>query len=122
MIKLREHQATVIDALREKNKGQIIVPTGGGKTMCMIKDAEHEFTKNSVSKTIVVVAPRILLAQQLCEDFLEIIDNVDVLHRHSGETHHKSTTKTKEIEEWNWFGFVVREIILKQTLNNCFFY
>ena len=100
MIKLREHQATVIDALREKNKGQIIVPTGGGKTMCMIKDAEHEFTKNSVSKTIVVVAPRILLAQQLCEDFLEIIDNVDVLHIHSGETHHKSTTKTKEIEEW----------------------
>ena len=100
MIQLREHQATVIDALREKNKGQIIVPTGGGKTMCMIKDAEHEFTKNSVSKTIVVVAPRILLAQQLCEDFLEIIDNVDVLHIHSGETHHKSTTKTKEIEEW----------------------
>ena len=106
MIKLREHQTTVIDALREKNKGQIIVPTGGGKTMCMIKDAEHEFTKNSVSKTIVVVAPRILLAQQLCEDFLEHnLDGnynvgVDVLHIHSGETHHKSTTKTKEIEEW----------------------
>ena len=100
MIQLREHQTTVIDALRHNKKGQIIVPTGGGKTMCMIKDAEHEFTKNSVSKTIVVVAPRILLAQQLCEDFLEIIDNVDVLHIHSGETHHKSTTKTKEIEEW----------------------
>ena len=106
MIKLREHQTTVIDALREKNKGQIIVPTGGGKTMCMIKDAEHEFTKNSVSKTIVVVAPRILLAQQLCEDFLEHnLDGnynvgIDVLHIHSGETHHKSTTKTKEIEEW----------------------
>ena len=38
MIKLREHQTTVIDALRRKDKGQIIVPTGGGKTMCMIKD------------------------------------------------------------------------------------
>ena len=37
MIELREHQTTVIDALREKNKGQIIVPTGGGKTMCMLK-------------------------------------------------------------------------------------
>ena len=33
MIQLPEHQATVIDALREKNKGQIIVPTGGGKTV-----------------------------------------------------------------------------------------
>ena len=42
MIELREHQTTVIDAHREYNKGQIIVPTGGGKTMCMIKDAERE--------------------------------------------------------------------------------
>ena len=116
MIELREHQTTVIDALREKNKGQIIVPTGGGKTMCMIKDAEREFTKNSLSKTIVVVAPRILLAQQLCEDFLEIIDNVDVLHIHSGETHHKSTTKTKEIEEW--YHNSVKNILIFTTYHS----
>ena len=82
MIQLREHQATVIDALREKNKGQIIVPTGGGKTMCMIKDAEREFNscdwdvilKDPDRKTIVIVAPRILLAQQLCEDFVTYLD------------------------------------------------
>ena len=59
MIKLREHQKTVIDTLSEYNKGQIIVPTGGGKTMCMIEDAKK------VSGTVVVVAPRILLASQL---------------------------------------------------------
>ena len=78
-------------------KGQVIVPTGGGKTMCMIEDAKYQFTQNSLPKTMVIVAPRILLAQQLCEDFLELIDDVDVLHVHSGETHHKSTTKADEI-------------------------
>ncbi len=100
MIKLRDHQLSILNTLQENRKGQVIVPTGGGKTMCMIEDAKYQFTKNSVSKTIVVVAPRILLAQQLCEDFLELIDDVDVLHVHSGETHHTSTTKTEEIEEW----------------------
>ena len=78
-------------------KGQVIVPTGGGKTMCMIEDAKYQFTQNSLPKTMVIVAPRILLAQQLCEDFLELIDDVDVLHVHSGETHHTSTTKADEI-------------------------
>ena len=53
-------------------------------------------------KTIVVVAPRILLANQLCEEFLEFIDDVDVLHVHSGETHHDSTTNSLKIEEWHW--------------------
>ena len=100
MIQLRDHQLSILNTLQENRKGQVIVPTGGGKTMCMIEDAKYQFTKNSVSKTIVVVAPRILLAQQLCEDFLELIDDVDVLHVHSGETHHTSTTKTKEIEEY----------------------
>ena len=97
MIKLRLHQQDALDVMQLQSKGQIIVPTGGGKTMCMIEDAKKQLTGNSLPKTIVIVAPRILLAQQLCEDFLELIDNVDVLHVHSGETHHNSTTKADEI-------------------------
>ena len=100
MIKLRLHQQDALDVMQLQSKGQIIVPTGGGKTMCMIEDAKYQFQFNSVSKTIVVVAPRILLAQQLCADFLELIDNVDVLHVHSGETHHTSTTKIDLIRQW----------------------
>ena len=100
MIKLRLHQQDALDVMQLQSKGQLIVPTGGGKTMCMIEDTKKQFTENSLPKTIVVVAPRILLAQQLCEDFLELIDNVDVLHVHSGETHHKSTTKADEIDYW----------------------
>ena len=97
MIKLRDHQLAILNTLQENRKGQVIVPTGGGKTMCMIEDTKYQFTENSLPKTMVIVAPRILLAQQLCEDFLELIDDVDVLHVHSGETHHNSTTKADEI-------------------------
>ena len=116
MIQLRDHQLSILNTLQENRKGQVIVPTGGGKTMCMIEDAKYQFAKNSVSKTIVIVAPRILLAQQLCEDFLELIDDVDVLHVHSGETHHTSTTKTKEIEEW--YHNSVKNILIFTTYHS----
>ena len=51
------------------------------------------------SMTTVVVAPRILLAEQLCSEFLEHIDttNTHILHVHSGETHHFSTTNPSKI-------------------------
>ena len=99
-MKLRSHQLDSLVAMQQCDKGQIIVPTGGGKTMCMIEDAKYRFGMDSVSKTIVVVAPRILLANQLSADFLEHITNVDVMHVHSGETHHFSSTKTEVIENW----------------------
>ena len=98
MIQLRDHQLAILNTLQENRKGQVIVPTGGGKTICMIEDAKYQFAENSLPKTMVIVAPRILLAQQLCEDFLELIDDVDVLHVHSGETHHPSTTKADHIK------------------------
>ena len=88
MIKLRKHQQRVVNKMLKHQRGQLIVPTGGGKTMCMITDAISQF--NSSNNTIVVVAPRILLAQQLSEDFLEMIGlndlSVKVLHVHSGDT------------------------------------
>ena len=95
MFQLRNHQNTVIDILSKNRKGQVIVPTGGGKTMCMIEDAKK------VSGTIVVVAPRILLAEQLSSEFLEIIDNVSVMHVHCGETTHFSSTKASDVYMWD---------------------
>ena len=107
-IRLRPHQETALKSMQLSHHGQIIVPTGGGKTFIMIQHAK-ELLKGQF-KTVVVVAPRILLANQLSNDFLEHIDNVDVLHVHSGETHHTSTTKTDEIEEWH-LGSVKNQII-----------
>ena len=106
MIELRPHQLEALNAMNDSDKGQIIVPTGGGKTLCMIEDVKRQF-KSPVSKTIVVVAPRILLANQLCSEFLE--QNLDgnynvgiaVAHVHSGETHHFSTTNTINLTHWD---------------------
>ena len=103
MIQLREHQVRIVNKMNNHQRGQVIVPTGGGKTICMISDAITQFSKPN--KTIVVVSPRILLTQQLSKDFLELIQSVQVLHVHSGETPHFSTTDKREIFNWtvnNW--------------------
>ena len=96
---LRPHQLRAYDNMSQHDCGQIIVPTGGGKTYIMIEDCKR-FLNNNRNKTIVVVAPRILLANQLSEEFLSELSDVDVLHVHSGETHHQSTTKSPNISWW----------------------
>ena len=100
-IQLRPHQERGVAAMAEHDKGQIVVPTGGGKTLKMIYDALREL-QSETPQTIVVVAPRILLAEQLSSEFLEhIVDPmVRVLHVHSGETHHESTTNPAVIYDW----------------------
>ena len=113
---LRPHQLRAYDKINEHDCGQIIIPTGGGKTYIMIADCLRQLTKNSVSKTIVVVAPRILLANQLSTEFLEHISDVDVCHVHSGETHHFSTTKTDEIE--NWYHNSIKNQIIFTTYHS----
>jgi len=98
-MQLRPHQRRACDAMLVHDKGQIIVPTGGGKTLTMINDIVENCKYIDNGWTIVVVAPRILLAEQLCSEFLEVIDttHTHILHVHSGETHHFSTTKPDKI-------------------------
>ena len=98
-ITLRPHQQRIIDRLQNYNKGQVIVPTGGGKTLTMILDTQRRHDSITNGTTTVVVAPRILLAEQLCSEFLEVIDtaNTHIMHVHSGETHHYSSTKADKI-------------------------
>ena len=99
MLTLRPHQNRILDRMLAYNKGQLIVPTGGGKTLTMIVDTQRRHDAINNGTTTVVVAPRILLAEQLCSEFLEIIDtaHTHVMHVHSGETHHYSTTKADKI-------------------------
>jgi len=99
---LRPHQDRIVARMQSYNKGQIIVPTGGGKTLTMIVDTQRRLDSINNGTTTVVVSPRILLAEQLCSEFLEIITDpmVRVLHVHSGETHHESTTKPDYIYDW----------------------
>ena len=101
MITLRPHQQRAVAAMQKHNKGQLIVPTGGGKTLKMIYDCLRQFLSET-PQTIVVVAPRILLAEQLSSEFLDHITDpmVRILHVHSGETSHESTTNPDAIYDW----------------------
>ena len=115
MIQLRPHQERIVDSMSTNPKGQVIVPTGGGKTLCMIKDTQRLFNsgnkwgfllKKADRKTIVVVSPRILLAQQHSEEYeqhlkLNLMLQRRVLHVHSGRVNHTSTTNPDSIREWN---------------------
>ena len=99
---LRPHQQNAVDAMLVHDKGQVIIPTGGGKTICMIQDLIHQQAVPT-GITTVVVAPRILLAEQLCKEFLEVIDTsyTHVMHVHSGETEYFSSTKPEKIALFN---------------------
>ena len=115
-MQLRPHQEQAIQSMTDHDKGQVIVPTGGGKTICMIMDAVKQLEDYG---TVVVVAPRILLAEQLCKEFMEIIDekynDVDVMHVHSGKIKGVfSSTNPIDIQgfvEQNLVNFISRTII-----------
>jgi len=110
-MQLRPYQDRVVTAMRIHHKGQAILPTGAGKTLCMITDAQREFDTFPSNYTIVVVAPRILLAEQLSSEFLEFITNSRVMHVHSGETHHYSTTNPNKISQWYYQVPMSRRLI-----------
>ena len=101
MLSLRPHQQECLDATQNHSKGIICAVTGAGKTLVGVADTMREFEQET-PQTIVVVAPRILLANQLSSEYLEhIVDPmVRVLHVHSGETHHESTTNPAVIYDW----------------------
>ena len=124
-ITLRPHQERIINRLSFYNKGQVIVPTGGGKTLTMIMDAKSSMDRCNSGVTTVVVAPRILLAEQLCSEFMEVIDpnNSDpylhVMHVHSGETHYVSTTKADKIHLYaNCARTMGENVIIFTTYNS----
>jgi superfamily II DNA or RNA helicase len=99
-MQLRPHQQKALTAMLAHDKGQVIIPTGGGKTMCMIKDS-LDYLDACDRGIVVVVAPRILLAEQLSAEFLEFHTDAAVMHVHSGETHHFSSTRPAIIYNWS---------------------
>lgn len=111
MITLRPHQQEAVNTLRSHSLGQVIVPTGGGKTLIQIMDAMYRFEIKQ-PRTIVVVAPRLLLANQLCSEYLEHITNANVLHVHSGDTKHFKTTKADRINLFVSMCHTVREHVI----------
>jgi len=97
---LRPHQQRMLDALLTAGIGRVTCPTGGGKTLVMILDCLRRLQAAQTPQTVVVCAPRILLAVQLYEEFWsELNGKIDaaVMHVHSGEVDCYSTTKSAQI-------------------------
>jgi len=103
MLTLLPYQQRALKAVQNSIKGSVYIPTGGGKTVVMMEDARQRILNALEPMTFVVVAPRILLANQLCSEFEAYLkdQNVAYMHVHSGETHHKSSTRPADIAEYN---------------------
>jgi superfamily II DNA or RNA helicase len=76
LIKLRAHQNAALTAIKaaiKKGKGsaigRVVMPTGAGKTFVEAAVLDHQRTKNVKTKIHLVLAPRILLTNQLIGEF-----------------------------------------------------
>lgn len=85
---LRPYQQKALDLLKKYNKGQLIIPTGGGKTLIFMEDVKDRILSSDSNLTIVIVAPKILLSAQLYQEFQEHLQGIKNIHFtqvHSGE-------------------------------------
>lgn len=78
MFTLRPHQQQILDALQLNSKGIVTCPTGGGKTFAMITDSRRFLTPGNV---VVVVAPQLLLSQQLFTEFDKHLTDINFMYR-----------------------------------------
>lgn len=103
MLNLYSYQQRTLDAIKNHQKGCCFLPTGAGKTVVIMEDARQRILNSQEPMTFVIVAPRILLANQLCSEFEAYLKNFNLafMHVHSGETHHPSSTKSDIIAEYN---------------------
>lgn len=76
MIKLRAHQQTAFDNIVSaitqgagSATGRIVIPTGGGKTFVEAAIVDYQLKFNSATRIHLVLAPRILLANQLIKEY-----------------------------------------------------
>jgi superfamily II DNA or RNA helicase len=56
-MQLRPYQDRIVTAMRMHHKGQLIVPTGGGKTLCMITDAMRELDSFPQTTLLLLLHP-----------------------------------------------------------------
>ena len=100
MLSLRPHQERTIDALYNNEHGTVYIPTGGGKTICMIEDLRTQLVQSDYPTLTVVAAPRIMLALQLANEFNEIlsgVSNYKIGSVHSGDSPFYSVTSQDDI-------------------------
>jgi len=118
MLKLRPHQkrayTNVVRAIKSglgSARGRIVIPTGGGKTFIEAAVLRHQISKNANTHIHLVLAPRILLTNQLIDEFRKFLgyQPYRVVAFHSGqyepdEEHvvwkETNTTQPQDIQEF----------------------
>lgn len=88
------HQLEVLEVLKTKTKGKVILPTGTGKTLIQSLDLISQIEKDINFSVNVVIAPRIMLSLQLLNEFQKTIisKGIDVRYLcvHSGTSPEES--------------------------------
>jgi superfamily II DNA or RNA helicase len=100
---LRPYQEKAIEQLKKHHRGICILPTSAGKTTIFIEDIRQRMLNSQSALTVVVVAPKILLCNQLAEEFTETLQgqvNYFTTLVHSGEG---GTTNQKELQTYHQF-------------------
>lgn len=72
------HQQNILDSLKKYKRGLITCPTGGGKTVTFIHDSRRFLIPGGV---VVVVAPQLMLSEQLFKEFDKHLPDVDFCYR-----------------------------------------
>lgn len=78
MFNLMTHQCEMLESMNNNDKGIIQCPTGGGKTFTFITDSRKYLKPGNV---VLVVAPRILLLEQLFKEFDTHLKDIRYSHR-----------------------------------------
>jgi superfamily II DNA or RNA helicase len=106
MIKLRAHQAEALKSVIKVIKkgkgsavGRVVMPTGAGKTFVEAAVIDYQRTKNVGTKIHLVLAPRILLTNQLIGEFRKfsgLTYRAIAFHSGSHEEDYEAGIKWKE--------------------------
>lgn len=88
MKQLRPYQIKAVKELKKHNRGICVLPTSAGKTTIFIEDVKQRMNASVKPMIVVVVAPKILLCNQLSQEFEENLKgqvNYFTTLVHSGE-------------------------------------
>jgi superfamily II DNA or RNA helicase len=94
MLKLYEHQSEAFEVAKQRitdspddARGRIVIPTGGGKTLLEATILDYVINNNSSTGIHLVLAPRIMLGNQLLSEFKGFLGNTAfrAMAFHSGE-------------------------------------
>lgn len=107
MLQLRPHQQQAFDSIVAEilkgsgtATGRIVMPTGAGKTFVEAALIDHQRAKNAKTKIHLVLAPRILLANQLISEYRKFSGlSYRVIAFHSG--HYEPEDETIRWKEAN---------------------